>query len=124
MTAQAFTIFSYAAALFSLGLGLLGLIAPARALGLIGLQTVPGLAHSVSEVRATYGGVFIGASLYPLVSGQPHAFLTLSACWLLAGLTRLASMAIDRAATPFNGLSVAVELTVGAFVALPYLAAL
>src|SRR5512134_871220 len=112
----AFTI-ATVATLFSLALGLFGLVWPERALRLIGLQTVPGLAHSVSEVRATYGGVFIGASLYPLISGEPHAFLTLSACWILAGLTRLASIVIDRAATPFNAVSVAIELAVGVLIA-------
>jgi hypothetical protein len=115
---------AYAAALFSLGLGLFGFVFPERALTLVGLQTVPGLAHSISEARATYGGVFIGASVYPLVSGEPHAFLTLSAAWLMAGISRLASLLIDRAATSFNALSVAIELVVGTLIALPYLAAL
>jgi len=124
MTGQLFTITSYAAALFSLSLGLYGLIVPAGALRLIGLQTVPGLAHSISEIRATYGGVFIGVSLYPLISGEPHAFLALAAAWILAGLCRLASVVIDGATTRFNITSVAIELGVGALIALPHLSAL
>jgi len=112
-----------AAALFSLGLGLLGLFMPARALRLVGLQQVPGLAHSISEVRATYGGVFVGASLYPLVTGAPQAFLTLACCWLFAGLARLASVVVDRAATRFNFVSIAFELGIGVLLALPYRAA-
>lgn len=111
---------SLGAALFSLGLGLLGLIAPQRALNLVGLQLVPGLAHSLSEVRATYGGVFVGASLYPLITGEPQAFLTLSACWICAGLARLASAFIDNARTSFNFISIAFEFGVGALVGLPY----
>ena len=122
---HALTIYaSYGAALFSLVLGVLGLVAPSRALRLIGLQLVPGLAHSISETRATYGGVFIGASLFPIVSGAPFAFLTLASCWIAAGIARAISVMIDNAATPFNFISIAVELCVGALLALPYLALL
>lgn len=116
-----FIFLSYAAALFSLGLGVFGLFSPNGALRLVGLQRVPGLAHSVSEVRATYGGVFIGASVYPLVSGEAHAFLTLAACWILAGLCRLYSMLIDDAATRFNAASTAIEVGMGLLIALPYI---
>lgn len=124
MPEQLFTVLSTLASLFSLGLGIYGLVSPQGALRLIGLQTVPRLGHSISEVRATYGGVFIGASLYPLISGAPHAFLTLAACWIMAGLCRLASIVIDRAATRFNITSVVVELLTGTLIALPHLAAL
>lgn len=117
---MAFTILSYAAALFSLGLGLFGLIRPQGALDLIGLQTVPDLSHSISEVRATYGGVFTGVSLYPLVTGEPHAFLTLALGWTLAGVCRLCSALFDGAMTRFNLTSIAVEFGVGALIALPY----
>ena len=48
----------------SLALGLLGFVAPHAALRLVGLQLVPGLAYSISEVRATYGGIFIGMSTF------------------------------------------------------------
>ncbi len=125
MTGDLPTLLSYLAACFSLALGLFGLVAPQGALRLIGLQMEPGLPQAISEVRATYGGVFIGASLYPLVSGEPHAFLTLAACWLLAGFCRLCSALIDdAAATRFNLASVAVEFTVGAAIALPHLSVL
>ncbi|MCE9522281.1 MAG: DUF4345 family protein [Alphaproteobacteria bacterium] len=124
MTWQLFTITSYAAAFFSLGLGLYGLVSPKGALDLIGLQTVPGLSHSISEVRATYGGVFIGVSLYPLLSGEPHAFLALAAAWTLAGICRLASTVFDGATTRFNVTSVVIELCMGVLIALPHLSAL
>jgi hypothetical protein len=122
MPTDLFTILSYAATLFSLGLGLFGFIRPQGALDLIGLQTVPGLAHSISEVRATYGGVFTGVSLYPLITGEPHAFLTLALGWMLAGFCRLCSALIDGAMTRFNLTSIAVEFGVGALIALPYAA--
>ena len=118
------TIISYAAAIFSLGLGLFGFIKPEGALDLIGLQKVPALAHSISEVRATYGGVFIGVSLYPLVTGEPHAFLTLALGWMLAGVCRLCSALFDGAFTRFNLTSIAFEFGIGALIALPHLSIL
>lgn len=118
------TYLAYGAALFSLSLGVFGLIAPTRALKLVGLELSPGLAHSISEARATYGGVFVGASLFPLLSAQPYAFLTLSSCWLAAGIARLLSLVIDKAANQFNIISIAVELGVGFLLALPYVDAL
>lgn len=121
MLVEPFTILSYAATIFSLALGLFGLIRPQGALDLIGLQTVPGLSHSISEVRATYGGVFTGVSLYPLISGEPHAFLTLALGWMLAGFCRLCSAVLDGAATRFNITSIAIEFGTGALIALPYL---
>ena len=120
MDVSALTVLSYLAALFSLGLGLFGLIRPEGALDLIGLQKVPGLAHSISEVRATYGGVFIGVSIYPLATGEPHAFLTLALGWLLAGICRLCSALFDGAMNRFNLISIAFEFGVGALIALPH----
>jgi hypothetical protein len=102
-------------------LGLFGLINPHGALKLIGLQTVPTLKHSISEVRATYGGVFTGVSLYPLVSGVPEAFLTLALGWVLAGVCRAASALFDNAADRFNLTSIAFEFGIGALIALPHL---
>ena len=124
MTAEILIFASYAAAFFSLALGLFGLVRPEGALDLIGLQKVPGLAHSISEVRATYGGVFTGVSLYPLVTGEPHAFLTLALGWVLAGVCRLCSALFDGAFTRFNLTSIAFEFGVGALIALPYLSIL
>ena len=120
---DAITLISYAATFFSLGLGLFGLINPQGALKLVGLQAVEGLKHSISEVRATYGGVFIGVSLYPLISGDPNAFLTLSLGWILAGICRAASAFFDGAMDRFNLTSIAFEFGVGALIALPYLIA-
>lgn len=109
------------AALASLTLGLLGFIAPQIALKLVGLNKDPALAHSVSEVRATYGGIFMGMSLYALLSQEPHAFLTLAAAWLMAGFARILSAVIDRAPTPANFAGIVVELAIGGLVAWPFL---
>ena len=109
------------AAFASLGLGLLGFIAPHRAMSLVGLNMDPALPHSISEVRATYGGIFMGMSLYALVSQEPHAFLALAAAWLMAGFARIFSAVIDRAPTSANLVGIVVELAIGSLVAWPFL---
>ncbi len=50
------------ALLASLGLGLLGALAPDRARRLVGLAYDPARVEGVSEIRATYGGVFTGSA--------------------------------------------------------------
>jgi hypothetical protein len=121
MTHEILTYLSTGAALFSLALGFLGFVRPLAALELVGLKLDTALPHSISEVRATYGGVFIGASLYPLVSGEPHAYLALASAWLLAGICRLCSAILDGAADRFNLTSIMFEATIGILIALPYL---
>lgn len=112
---------SVAAALFSLALGILGLVSPMTALKLVGLRLDPELPHSISEVRATYGGIFIGMSLYAMLSGEPHAFLALGCAWLCAGASRIFSAIFDRALTSGNLVGIVVELLTGALVTLPVL---
>ena len=105
----------------SLALGFLSFINPHAGLRLVGLQLVPGLAHSISEVRATYGGIFIGMSLYALVVQEPHAFLAVAAAWTMAGLARILSAILDNALTPANIGGIVVELAIGTLIAWPWL---
>ena len=102
-------------ALATLALGLLGFLAPARAAALVRLsaRTHPGPA----EFRATYGGLFIGLGLVPLLTGADAAYLAAGAAWSGAALGRVASLALDalgaRALNPRNWLAVAFEGGIG-----------
>ena len=107
----------------SLALGLLGLVAPHAALRLVGLQMVPGLAHAISEVRATYGGIFVGMSLYALLSQEPHAFLAVAAAWIMASVARIISALLENAITPANIGGIVVELAIGTLIAWPWVKA-
>lgn len=103
-----------AAAGVSLALGLLGLLAPRRAATLVGLplgDAPP--AQAVSEIRATYGGLFTGLSLAVLVLRAPLGAWVLAAGWLGAAAARAASLRLDRAVTLANGLALLVELAIG-----------
>lgn len=95
-------IISSVAAVASLGMGFLGLLAPFKAIKLAGLQPDPAAPHAVSEVRATFGGLFIAMSLLALVTAEPLAYATVGAAWFGAGAARFVSIAFDRIPTPQN----------------------
>jgi hypothetical protein len=114
---------SLIAQLISLALGVLGFASPATAIKLVGLRLDPDLPHSISEVRATYGGIFLGMSLYALVSAEPHACLALASAWGMAGVSRILSAIFDGAMTGANAGGIVLELAVGVLVALPWLSA-
>jgi hypothetical protein len=66
---------AYVAALVSILAGTLGLLFPSRISRIIGLSLPARL--GVSEFRATYGGLFIGAGLAVLAIGRREAALVL-----------------------------------------------
>jgi hypothetical protein len=102
-------------AVLTMALGVLGLLAPARAARLVGLT--PQGARGTSEVRATYGGLFFAMGLACLVLQHPAAFAVAAAAWLGAALARLASMAVARHASALDLGGVVLEGTIGALLA-------
>ncbi len=99
-------------ALAGLGLGVMGLVRPAAALKLVGLALDPRRPEGISEVRATYGGLFIGLELAALLTGEPMVFLAGAAAWGGAAAGRLISMLVDRAALRPNIGGTALELII------------
>lgn len=105
------------AAVGTIAMGLLGLVAPRRAALLVRLrESAP---EGFAEFRATYGGLFVGLGLVPLLAAAPEAYLVAAAGWGGAALGRLISMRLDGAHWHHNlgGLaleaSFAAALTVG-----------
>ena len=81
------------AAVVTLGLGLMGLLAPALSARFTGLSATT--RTSFGEFRATFGGLFVALGLMPLVTGNPLAWAVVSAGWLCTALGRLVSIALD-----------------------------
>ena len=104
------------AALITMGLGCLGLFAPDRALKLVGLRLDPDIPHSVAEVRATYGGLFVGLGAAVLWLQSEAGFLLLMTGWFGAALGRLTSVAVDKTGTGQNFGAVAFEAGFGALI--------
>ena len=96
--------------------GLLGLIWPRQVSTVIGLE-LPGRL-GVSEFRATYGGLFIGAGVAVLVIGSSDAALVHGAAWLGAFAARVVSLVIDRNPSKENLAGCAIELAVGGLLVL------
>lgn len=107
-------------------LGGFALVRPEDAAALVGIKRDPDKPHSVSEVRATYGGLLLAshggtaAALgYSPGVGATMA-LALALAWAGAGLARGWSMAKDDADTDFNLRATIFELLMGVALALPF----
>ena len=90
----------YVGAIISIIAGCLGLIWPQQVSRTIGLQ-IPGRLGQ-SEVRATYGGLFIGAGTAVALIGNSDAALVLGAAWAGAFAARAISFVIDKSRTKEN----------------------
>lgn len=90
----------YVGAMISIVAGCLGLIWPKQVSRTIGLQ-IPGRLGT-SEVRATYGGLFIGAGVAVVLIADSDAALVLGAAWAGAFIARAISFVIDTSRTKEN----------------------
>lgn len=103
--------FAYAGAVISVIGGILGLLLPRRVGSVIGLALPASL--GVSEVRATYGGLFLGAGIAVLVLGSSDAALVLGMAWSGAFAARAISTVVDRSWSRENLAGLVIEATVG-----------
>lgn len=107
-------------------LGGYALARPEDVLELVGLKRDPDKPHSLSEVRATYGGLFLlshggaAAALGYAPSVGASMALALGLAWGGAGVARGWSMIRDDADTPFNVQATIFEFLMGVALALPF----
>ena len=123
ITSHAF-IAAYIGGILGLGLGMFAILRPHGAARLVGITIDPALPHSISEVRATYGGVFAGGHALALATGHEMAFLALACGWAGAAVVRAASMVADQAVNGANLGGTAFEAVTAVLLAMPVLAAL
>ncbi len=81
-------------AIVTTGLGVMALVRPAAAAGFTSMQPVGAL--GVSEIRATYGGLFAAIGLACLLTQSPHSFTMVGVAWLGAALGSVLALALDR----------------------------
>lgn len=107
-------------------LGGFALARPEDALSMVGLKADPEKAHSLSEVRATYGGLFLlshgatAAALGYAPSVGATMSLALALAWVGAALGRGYSMMKENSDTPFNVRATIFEFLMGVTLALPF----
>ncbi len=92
-------------------MGLLGLFSPRAAAKFVGIEARSTL--GISEVRATYGGLFIGLGLSILLFPQAEAYFVGSFCWFGAAAARIASLVVDGSRSIQNLAGVVLESAFG-----------
>lgn len=100
-----------AGALATLILGILGLLAPAKAARFVSIS--PEGANGMSEIRATYGGLFVALGAWCLTSQSYVVFTVAGVAWIGAAAGRVFSMFIDKNGDVRNLGGVVLELVIG-----------
>jgi hypothetical protein len=105
---------SFASAAVTVLFGIFCLVLPRTTLKLLRLQTMPDAPEAVSESRATIAGFYLGIGITTILLAQPFLALALGAGWAFTAIGRIVSMVLDRGFTPFNLVSVLIELALAA----------
>jgi uncharacterized membrane protein len=98
------------AALATAATGLLALVKPTAVYGFTGL-TASGV-RGISEIRAIFGGLFIGLGLAPLFLG-PVGYQMLGIGYLAIAVARVFSILFDKSTAQSNLISLAIEIVLG-----------
>ena len=107
-------------------LGGFAIARPEDAIEMVGLKLDPQKTHSIAEVRATYGGLFLlshaatAAALGYAPSIGAAMALTLAFAWLGAAVARGYSMVKEDAPTRFNIGALIFEMLMGLALTLPF----
>jgi uncharacterized membrane protein HdeD (DUF308 family) len=102
-------VLAYIAAILNIILGILAVILPERVGNFIGISASGDL--GVSEIRATYGGLFIGLGTASLLENA--GFFVLGSAWCCAGIARVVSMLIDKSRSWKMIAGVLMEISMG-----------
>lgn len=107
--------FLAAVAALTLGLGLIALFFPKRALRILKLEHRIAMPFAAGETRGTLAGFYVAIGFVVLASPQPADFvvLVMAAAWLVTGMGRMLSIVLDRGFTLYNIIGVAFEICVG-----------
>lgn len=98
-------------AIITATLGVLALLFPSSVARLLGVEAINSLGES--ELRATYGGFFVGLGLGCSIAQSSIAFAVVGSAWCFAGCVRLGTLAFDRSISSQNVVGTIVELGIG-----------
>ncbi len=105
---------AFLSAAVTVGFGLALLLAPRWSLRLLRLETRPDVPEAVSEARATMAGFYLGLGVCCILFAQPFLYLALGASWAATAFGRIVAMVFDGANTPFNWISLPIEVALAA----------
>jgi hypothetical protein len=98
-------------------MGAFGLLAPRRAAELVSIKPVGD--NGISEIRATYGGLFLALGVLCLFSQTPTFFIAAGVAWVGAACGRLFSILFDKNNDARNFGGLCLELVVGLLLLAP-----
>jgi hypothetical protein len=104
------TILKIIAAVATVATGALALVKPTAVYGFTGLKAEG--VRGISEIRAIFGGLFIGLGIAPFIFGDV-AYLVLGLGYLVIAAARLISIIIDRSMESSNLISLGIEIVLG-----------
>lgn len=91
--------------------GLYALVAPTKIEGFTGISPIG--ERGIAEIRAIFGGTFIGLGLAPLFLDKAIAYPMLGIVYLAIGAVRAITLFLDQSREPSNLISLAVEIVFG-----------
>lgn len=104
-------------AIVTAGLGLMGLFKPSAAAAFTSMSPVGKI--GISEIRATYGGLFLFMAAFALFVREPLAYHVIGWAWIGAAAGRSFSVLVDNSHEPKNFGGILFEGVVGALLLVP-----
>lgn len=105
-------------ALVTFGLGVFGLFWPWGVASFVGI--IPEGERGVSEIRATYGGLFVALGLVAMIAQSPDIFRALGVAWIGVAAARSFSVVRDNSRSGANLGAVVMEATIGLLLLVPW----
>jgi hypothetical protein len=105
-------------AIVTMGLGLLGLFFPASAASFASI--IPDGERGLSEIRATYGGLFLAMGLCAVIAQSSDVFRVVGVAWLGAAGGRAFSVVRDHSRSGANLGGIVMEALIGLSMLLPW----
>jgi Domain of unknown function (DUF4345) len=97
---QISSVFNLIGAGLTIGLGIIGLLKPMTIGPLVGIM--PTEPRGLSEIRATYGGLFIGLGGLALYAQDVKIYAAVGCGWIGAAIARICSIVVDRQMSKMN----------------------
>ncbi|NWG05871.1 MAG: DUF4345 family protein [Chloroflexi bacterium] len=99
------------AVLLTIVTGFVSLLWPRSVQGFTGLTAADG--RGITEIRAIFGGLFIGLGLAVFVLATREVYQALGIMYLAIAAVRLVSIFVDKSSVQSNWISVATEIIMG-----------